>query len=458
MTALSPGTAFLLACLPARRVAQKARRELLDLKTGDINPTLRIEFTRATHVRENSMVAEVDRRLADLAGKAGIALPSLPPAHELQEWLAALPGHVRPFLTTSELQAAWAAGEIGWLVSVSVHQLVHVAYLRTAAPEDPALRKQAEDCARDLKESASRLADHLKATGLPLVISQAGNVAEMVSLTRNLTPNSPGGCHQIDRLARDLDRFLETKARELDTPAPPQAFAPPSADEKALLARIVAAPGDPKLRLELAALAERRNDPRARLIRLQLGAGDDGAQEAHDLISSHPEWTARLVELGARKIQFAGGFPDEITIDAEVLLTRGAELLKAAPLRRLHVRAAKGRVAEIVRSPLLATMEALDLDDQGVTDDDVIALAASPHAAQLRQLDLRYNPLGATGIEALAASPHLKRLEMVNLDGNPADPVDRMEYYDETNQHAVPTEAGKTLEAKYGKLSWLRRG
>jgi hypothetical protein len=47
---------------------------------------------------------------------------------------------------------------------------------------------------------------------------------------------------------------------------------------------------------------------------------------------------------------------------------------------------------------------------------------------------------------------------MVNLDGNPADPVDRLEYYDETNQHAVATEAGKALEAKYGPLRWLRRG
>jgi uncharacterized protein (TIGR02996 family) len=316
------------------------------------------------------------------------------------------------------------------------------------APEDAALRKQAEDCARDLKDSASMLTDHLKATGLPLVISHAGNVAEMVSLTRNLTPNTPGGCHEIDRLARDLDRFLASQgARARRIAAAAKVSSPPSAEEEALLARIVASPGDLRLRLEFAALAERRSDQRARLIRLQLGTGDDGTHEAHDLIQSHPEWTARLVELGARKIKFAGGFPDEITIDAEVLLARGSELLKAAPLRRLHVRTAKGRVAEIVRSPLLATIEALDLDDQGVTDDDVIALAASPHAARLRQLDLRYNPLSATGIESLAASQHLKRLEMVNLDGNPADPVDRLEYYDETNQHAVPTEAGKALEA-----------
>ena len=458
MTTLTPGTAFLLACLPARRVAQSARRELLDRKAGDIDSTLQREFTRATHVREDALVAEVDQRLTDLASKAGIALPPLPSARELPAWLVGLPRHVRPFLTTSRLQEAWAAGEIGWLVSTSAHQLERVTYLRCGAPDDPALRKQAEDCARDLKDSSSMLTDSLKATGLPLVISHAGSVAQMVSLTRNLTPNTPGGCREIEQLARDLDRFLESKARELDSPAPPQVSSPPSADEEALLARIAASPGDLKLRLEFAALAERRNDQRARLIRLQLQTGDDGTQEAYDLVRSHPEWTARLVELGASKIKFGGGFPEEITVDAEVLLARGAELLKAAPLKRLLVRTAKGLVAEIVRSPLLATIEALDLDDQGVSDDNVIALASSPYAARLCQLDLRYNPLSATGIEALAASPHLKRLDMVNLDGNPADPVDRLEYYDETNQHAVPTEAGKALEAKYGKLRWLRRG
>jgi len=456
MTTLSPGTAFLLAYLPARRVAQRARRELLDHTAGD--SALRMEFVRATHSREDSLAAEVDRRLADLASKTGIALPPIPAAGDLPAWLAALPGRVRPFLTTPMLQAAWSAGEIGWLVSVSVHQLARVAYLRAAAPDNAALRKQAEDSARDLQDSSAMLTDQLRATGLPLVISQAENVAKIVSLTRNLTPATAGGYRELNQLARDLDNFLETKARELDVLPPPKASSTPGTEEQALLAKILASPSDLRLRLELAALAERRSDPRGRLIRLQLSGRDDEGHEAYDLIRSHPKWSAGLAELGARDIKFAGGFPDEITIDADGLIARGTEILAAAPLRRLRVRKAKGRVGDVVRSNLLATIESLDLDDQAVTDDDVIALATSPHAARLRQLDLRYNPLTARGIEELAASPHLKRLEIVNLDGNPADPVDRLEYYDETNQHAVATESGKALEAKYGPLRWLRRG
>ncbi len=85
------------------------------------------------------------------------------------------------------------------------------------------------------------------------------------------------------------------------------------------------------------------------------------------------------------------------------------------------------------------------------------ALAGNPHASGLRQLDLRFGVFTERGVEAIAASPHLKNLEVVNLEPNQADPVDRVEYYDETRQHAVPTDAGKALEAKYGPLRWLRR-
>jgi uncharacterized protein (TIGR02996 family) len=461
--AISPGTAFLLAYLPARRVAHLARLELLDLYATLADPALdhAIEFSRRALKIEESKAADADKRLADIASKAALELPPMPPARDVPAWLAALPGHVRPSLTTPVLEAAWKAGERARLVSISVALAAHIAYLRCAAPENPDLRAEAEDRARDLEASSSALTADLTATGLPLVISQAGNVAEMVRLTNHLmhtsTPSTTGGYRQLNELVRDLDTFLEGKVRQLDT-APPTAAATPTADEDALLARIIATPHDLRLRLEFAALAERRNDPRAQLIKLQLtGIEDDDHQKAMDLIDSHPEWTARLEELGARDIKFGAGFPNTITVDAAVLLARGAELFAAAPLRGLRVRAAKGRVGEIVRLPLLAMIDSLDLDDQGVTDDEMIALAASPHAARLRQLDLRYNPLTARGIEALAASPHLKRLEVVNLDGNPADPVDRLEYYDETNQHAVPTEAGKALEAKYGPLRWLRR-
>lgn len=140
------------------------------------------------------------------------------------------------------------------------------------------------------------------------------------------------------------------------------------------------------------------------------------------IIRSHPEWTQELVALGAREIVFAAGFPDGIEIDAKTWLDHGRDLLAAAPIRRVKIRNAQGRTAAVVRSPLLATIEGLDLDGQGVTDEDLHGLAGSPHASRLERLDLRFNPITEVGIEFLAASPHPTR-----------------------------------LEAKYGRLRWLHR-
>lgn len=233
-----------------------------------------------------------------------------------------------------------------------------------------------------------------------------------------------------------------------------------------------AAPENPDLANQAHQRAEQLKSAAARLKDALVATGQPGVQKHADSVAKivgltrnlEPSTTGGYGQLNdlerdvtgfceamARHLDASTAAPSRAkdpTIDANTLLA-------GAPSARVKVRGAQGRIAEIVRSPVLAKLEALDLDDQGVTDDDLAALAASPHVRQLRQLDLRYNPISARGIEALAASPNLKALELVNLDGNPADPVDRLEYYDETNTHRVPTDAGKALEAKYGPLRWL---
>jgi hypothetical protein len=452
---LSPGTVFLLAFLPWRRAAHTARVELMDRNASTIDAALRhgIEFSRQALKVEDSMVAETDARFDKLAGEAGFKIPSIS-STPIQQWLQALPAYARPHLTSPLLANAWYAGEAARQVAISTAVAAHLAYLRGAAPQNADLREQAGQRAADLKENAAKVEEGLRATNLPLVASHAHSIPKMVKLTRDLEPTTTEGYQQLNELLRDVTSFAESHARQLDV-APPTDVTPPTDEEQALIRKIIADPGNGSLRMNLAKLAERRGDPRATLIRLQLApAGDSERQKANDIIRSHPDWTARLEALGAKDIKFAGGFPDEITIDAATFLSRGKDLLAAAPITRLHIREAKGKVADIVRSPLLATIEALDLDNQGVVDADVEALAAAPHAARLRQLDLRYNLLSERGIEAIAASQKLKRLEVVTFDGNPTD---RVEYYDETNSHMVPTEAGKKLEAKYGPLRWLHR-
>ncbi|HSD86003.1 MAG TPA: hypothetical protein VLB44_00755, partial [Kofleriaceae bacterium] len=346
---LSPGTTYLLAYLPARRVAHLARRELVDRNAATIDPALKhaIDFSRQALKVDEKTVAEWDARHATLAKEAGIALPPIP-ADDLSAWLAALPDRVRPHLSTPVLQAAWTAGETGRRVAISVELAAHVAYLRCAAPQNPDLRVQAAERARELTASAATLTRDLEGTGLPLVIANAGNVAKMVKLTSDLEPTTTDGYRQLNELVNDLRNFLEAKVRQLDTPPPTRASAPPTAEEEKLLAQIIAAPHDTNLRTQFAKLAVRRDDPRAELIRLQY-SGEE--QKANDLVRSHPEWSTPLQQLGARDVKFSGGFPNEITIDADVLLSRGKELQASAPVTRLHVRKATGRVAEIVRSP-----------------------------------------------------------------------------------------------------------
>ena len=335
---MSPGSAYLAAFLPWRRIAHREREVVLDGLAGTTDPALQhaVEFARSGLDIEQNLVKEAERKLATLPKADG--------------------------------SPAARAGELARDASVAVTVAAHVAYLRCAAPKNTALATQAHDCARKLKDSAARLTPALVATGVPGIDKHAGSVEKIVGLASDLEPTTNGGYRQLNELVRDVTSFCEKMADKLD--APPSASASSTA---------------------------------------------------------------------------AG------TVDVNTLLSGSSG-------SHAKVRGAKGRIGEIVRSPALAKLEALDLDNQGVTDDDLIALAASPHARHLRQLDLRYNPISARGIEALAASPHLKQLELVHLDGNPADPVDRLEYYDETNTHLVPTAAGKALEAKYGPLRWLHPG
>jgi len=104
----------------------------------------------------------------------------------------------------------------------------------------------------------------------------------------------------------------------------------------------------------------------------------------------------RLEALGATRLGRWQGWPYEATVDAAILLTRGEELFQVARLWSLKVRNARGRVADVMRSPLLGHLTSLDLDDPRVTDEDIFLLVASPHAQHLRQLDLRFNVLTAS--------------------------------------------------------------
>ena len=343
-----------------------------------------------------------------------------------------------------------------------------MVYLRTASPEQPELRAEAQAHASALAAALAQLEEVARRANRPEVTRVTGAIRAYVGAAPDFaTATTDERYKAVNEWAGKLTGLLETLARAFDAKAPAQASGEPNAREQALLESIIANPDYDPPRLELAELGAARNDPRAELIREQFAGRDKRAAgrradeaphlgRARELVTAHPEWTAALTKLGARDLQFERGFPETMTISAADFLAHGGELLMLAPITRVKIRDAAGKIPELLAAPVMARVAGLDLAEQGVTDDDVIALAASPTANRLRSLDLGRNRITARGVEALAASSQLRNLESVNLDGNPGgDPSDAFEYHDETNRHRVPTEAGKALEAKYGPLRWL---
>ena len=50
----------------------------------------------------------------------------------------------------------------------------------------------------------------------------------------------------------------------------------------------------------------------------------------------------------------------------------------------------------------------------------------------------------------------MRALEALGLDLNRVhDPAEPFELHDETHRERVATDAGKALEAKYGRITWL---
>ena len=125
-------------------------------------------------------------------------------------------------------------------------------------------------------------------------------------------------------------------------------------------------------------------------------------------------------------------------------IARGRELIACAPITTLRLRNAQGRLKAVGESMVLAQIEVLDLDGQGIANDDLICLAQTDYGQSLKLLSLRDNPFPIEGVIGLAASLPLAELEVVDFGDNPASPVDA---------HG-PNGIGLALEAKYGERRW----
>jgi uncharacterized protein (TIGR02996 family) len=118
--------------------------------------------------------------------------------------------------------------------------------------------------------------------------------------------------------------------------------------------------------------------------------------------------------------RYRRGFIAEVTAHVSVVLEHPDELTALGPLERLSVLMTRGRLAELLASPLMARIRELGLSRNGLTGADLPLLFASPLVSRLRWLDLRKNPMLAADRDLLRAAVRDGRLPAQTLFDEPS--------------------------------------
>lgn len=225
---------------------------------------------------------------------------------------------------------------------------------------------------------------------------------------------------------------------------------------------VLSAPASDAPRLAYAAAFENQNDPRAKFIRLQIAhmaAGNrPGSREWWEcknlLAATGPVWASAVAPL-VQSYTFERGFVGLVKLSAQAFITHAPAIMAAAPVMHLDIVEAKGKVAELMAVPQLATIRSLSLAGCGLDDHDVQKIASSPHLRELRWLSLMDNRAESLGADALARSTTLPNLEWVSFVGNPFNPTEC--FAEDTGvivDRWMPPE-GEQFEARHGYRRWL---
>src|SRR5262245_60151348 len=215
------------------------------------------------------------------------------------------------------------------------------------------------------------------------------------------------------------------------TPGPADAGA---ATRVALLAAVVASPGDDEPRLAFADWLEKHGDrDRARFIRLGCQAAqreeDDPQRLALEkrlaaLLDRHEEeWKQEAPPWARSGAAFRRGFIDSVVLSAALWIKRADKLFALVPATGARLREVRDRLAEVLAAPSLARLTWLSLGWNRLGDAGAVAVAAVPQLANLRGLELTIARVGDDGLRALAGSPHLAGLELLNLSDNRIGPA-----------------------------------
>jgi uncharacterized protein (TIGR02996 family) len=192
--------------------------------------------------------------------------------------------------------------------------------------------------------------------------------------------------------------------------------AAPMTHEEVFLQDVLENPDDDAPRLVYADWLLDRGDAdgagRAEFIQLQCALARPGpdapraalrARERGLLDAHHRDWAAPLARMGCTCWAYSRGFVEGVALPAAAFLAHVPALARAAPVRHLKLYGAAGLMAAVARSPHLARVRTLDLENNSLDDEALWTLAGSANVNGLEWLDLAKNPIGAGGKSALAA-------------------------------------------------------
>jgi uncharacterized protein (TIGR02996 family) len=140
------------------------------------------------------------------------------------------------------------------------------------------------------------------------------------------------------------------------------------------------------------------------------------------------DWTAPLWRVLGRKavsstpaLHFRRGFLHELALDAAELLAHHRALFRLGPIGKLRLMGAGGHGISLAACESLSALRELEFADyfrDPFTGPDMMALANSPHLGRLRVLRLARNNLGDAGLYALAGAKWLSGVVALDLTDN----------------------------------------
>ncbi|NBO92884.1 MAG: TIGR02996 domain-containing protein [Planctomycetia bacterium] len=138
-----------------------------------------------------------------------------------------------------------------------------------------------------------------------------------------------------------------------------------------------------------------------------------------ELLAAHGrEWGSALLRLGCRCWEYRRGFLSGIGLTASTLISHASTLYRLAPtLREIKLYEASGLLSEIAACPFLTNIHILDLENNDLSDLDLVALAGPNRLTELRSLMLWSNRISDSGLRIFVAKPP-PQLDTLDLSSN----------------------------------------